>query len=156
VTIRRADLRRVADLLRRAADGIEQRGDHAWTLTREWQTGPAASTLQTGRSRTLGDPTGRAAITRHPDPHAAMLHALDRAVGAAVELLQLYRDVGPDPRPCAWHHAAGRHATATRRAAGADVCDWCYRRHAATGRPPTRDQINARHNGADRIPRGTP
>lgn len=152
--MKRGDLVRVAALLRRLADDIDQRGAHAWALTRDWSTGPRASTLEAARSRTIGDPTGRAAITQEHDPHAAMVTALDRLTGTALELVQLYRDVGPDRRPeCAWHRHAGHHAPATRRHAGEHVCDWCYRR-ATAGHPPTPDDIRRRATGAERIPRG--
>lgn len=154
---RRADLVRVAEVLRGLADQIDQRGDHAWTLTREWTAGPRASTLETGRSRTLGDPTGRAAIADEVDPHAAMLTTLDRLMRNALDLAALYRDTGPDPRArCRWHATAGYHAPATRIAAGQPVCDWCYRRHADLGRPPTTTELDQRASGAHRIRRTRP
>lgn len=151
---RRADLARVAELIRGLADQINARGDRAWQLTRDWTPGAGASTLDTGRSRTLGDPTSRAALAHTPDPHAAMLDAYNRLVAAAREIEQLLRDVGPDPRPrCAWHAEGGYFAPATRTAEHALVCEWCYRRHASTGKRPTFAHLHQRAAGAQRIPR---
>lgn len=151
---RRADLARVAELLRGLADQINARGDRAWNVTLEWRTGPNAAPLDTGRSRTLGDPTSRAALTATPDPHAAMLDAYSRLVRAARDIDQLLRDVGPDPRPrCAWHAEGGYFAPATRTADRALVCEWCYRRHSSTGKRPTFTQLHQRAAGAQRIPR---
>lgn len=154
---RRSELPRVVDLTRALGDALDQRGDRAWNLTREWTAGPRASTLEAGRSRTLGDPTGTAAIALEVDPHAAYLRRLDRLTALAVELLEFLRDVGPDPRAsCQWHRAAGHYAPATRRHGPDLVCEWCYRRHRSTGRPPTTTEITRRATGARRIPRTTP
>lgn len=152
--MRRADLRRVAFVLRELAATIDARGEHAWDLTREWSAGPRASTLEAARSRTLGDPTARAALSHDPDPHTAMLGAYGRLLGAVDALERLHRDAGPDRRPaCVWHAVLGYRVTARRHVDGDRVCDWCYRRHGHLHRQPTPGEIHARQTGAARVRR---
>lgn len=153
--MRRSDLRRLSALLRHLADQLDQRGDHAWSLTRQWRAGPRAATLESTRIRTLSDPTARTALTTDPDPHATYVRQLAGLAGLAFDLERLLRDVGPPRAPvCHYMAAEGVNVAATRTVDGRPACDWCYRRHLDTGRPPTPHEIRQRATGADRIPRG--
>lgn len=154
--MRRSDLRRLSALLRHLAEQIDQRGDHAWTVTRQWRTGPRAATLETTRVRALGDPTGRDALAGDPDPHAAYLRQLAGIARLAFDLERVLRDVGPPRAPvCYWMALQGVNVLATRTIDGQPACDWCYRRALDTGRPPTPSEIRQRTGGAARVARGT-
>lgn len=153
--MRRSDLRRLSALLRHLAEQIDQRGDHAWNVTRQWRAGPRAAALEPTRVRTLGDPTARAALTADPDPHATYVRQLAGIARLAFDLERLLRDVGPPRAPvCHYMAAEGVNVTATRTVDGRPACDWCYRRALDTGRPPTPQEIRQRTAGADRVRRG--
>lgn len=86
----RADLPHLAAVIRHAGELLEARGSHAWTITRQWQAGPGAANLDPGRaSGTIADPTGQAAISDGPDPHADLRRQIDAAVSAAKDLIDV-------------------------------------------------------------------
>ncbi len=148
--IRRSDLPHLVDLLRSTADLLEQRGDHAWTITREWQPGPGAANLDPGRGiGTISDPTGQQATARQLDPHIQYVNQLHVVRRACADLSCTLDAAGP-PRPgrwCWWLAQAGVMEPARGDIDGRPASRWAmdfYRRH---GKAPSIEQARRRATG---------
>lgn len=150
----RVDLPHLAAVIRNAGELLEARGPHAWTTTRQWQPGPGAANLDPGRaSGTIADPTGQAAVSPQPDPHADLRRRIDAAVNAAKDLVDILQRVGMPPvtRWCHWHLQIGVYEPAPLRSIdGLPASEWVYRRWLKTNTAPTTEQTR-RHAEGGRI-----
>lgn len=148
---RRSDLPQLVDLLRSTADLLEQRGDHAWTITREWQPGPGAANLDPGRGiGAISDPTGQQATARQLDPHIQLVNQLHATRRACADLSCTLDAVGrPRVQWCWWFAQIGLNVPAPHVIDGrpASAYVWRFRKDKRT--LPTIAQLRARaeHNG---------
>lgn len=144
---RRSDLPHLVDLLRSTADLLEQRGDHAWTITREWQAGPGAANLDPGRGiGTISDPTGQAATARQLDPHIQLVNRLSTTRRACIDLTDTLQRVGPNrqARWCWWFLQIGIQEPAPHTITGRPASAYVWNYRAKKQRLPTLDQLRAR------------
>lgn len=147
----RGDIPHIVTLLRDTATLLEQRGDHAWHQTRQWQPGPTAATLTpNSHSGNIPDPTGTAATTREPDPHIQLVNRLTSTRNACIDLTDTLHRVGPAPttRWC-WYFAqiGVKEPAPTRSIDGRPASEWAYRRWLNTGQAPTLEQLRRRAEG---------
>jgi hypothetical protein len=144
---RRSDLPQLVDLLRTTADLLEQRGEHAWTLTREWQPGPGAANLDPGRGiGTIADPTGQAATAHQLDPHIQFINRLTTLRTACIDTRDSLDRVGParQARWCWWFLQIGIHEPAPHAITGRPASAYVWNYRAKKQRLPTLDQLRAR------------
>lgn len=144
---RRSDLPQLVDLLRTTADLLERRGDHAWTITREWQAGPGAANLDPGRGiGTISDPTGQQATARQLDPHIQLINRLTTTRNACADLTDTLQRVGPNrqARWCWWFSKVGVQVPAPHTIDGRPASEYVWRFRKDKRCLPTVAQLRAR------------
>lgn len=148
----RADLRHIAARIRTAGELLERSGEHAWSITRQWQAGPSAANFEAVHGQgTTSDPTGDTALATEPDPHAALVACIEGALRAADDLVFALQRVGEPPptRWCWWHEQIGVRETAPSNMSidGKPASRWAYDHWRRTGKPPTPEQTRRRVEG---------